>query len=273
MRFDITNLELECVLVALHTAARVNNVTFLANKVPTLTHRMARELIEEAQAKGELRFDRLMGRALHIDLNDDLVDLTRYAINNGHLTGVQALYKLCSSQDLVPLVYLDEQEEPVVVTDEWLQRYDAILNDDVRFAYPTGEADKSAWHARWVAATPEERNRMLHDDEVKYAYPHMSETQKACRTKRPDTEVVLSRSERMELLLLADENAVRRMRGLEDHPDSDLLGVSRNPDHNLQMAPRMIDGKLVGIDVVRDSASDFDGSVDMSKPVNKGFGA
>lgn len=324
MKFDISMLELDAVLVALHTAARVNNTTFLDNKVPTLTHRMARELIEEGQATGELKFDRLMGRALNIDLNDDLVDLTRYGINNGYLTGVQALYKLCSSQGLVPLVYLDEQEDPVVVTDEWLHRNAAIHNDDVRFAYPAGmssapattlddkgmqrleaefvnrkqqlidnivgglsDADKTAWQARWDAASPEERNRILQDDTIKYAYPHMSETQILGRIKRPDQAIVevgspmdlllrssvkdvaksshrLSRSDRMELQILGDDNADRK-----------LLGRDENPAY--EMALRMAGDQIVSIDVVRDSAigraSDFDGSVDMSKPVDKGFGA
>lgn len=136
MKFDITNLELDAVLVALHTAARVNNTTFLDGKIPTLTHRMARELIEEGQATGELKFDRLLGRALHIDLNDDLVDLTRYGINNGRLTGVQALYNLCVTQGQTPILHLDDQEEPVTVTVEWLERYNAIQNDDINFAYP-----------------------------------------------------------------------------------------------------------------------------------------
>lgn len=331
MKFDISMLELDAVLVALHTAARVNNTTFLDNKVPTLTHRMARELIEEGQATGELKFDRLMGRALNIDLNDDLVDLTRYGINNGRLTGVQALHKLCSAQGLVPLVYLDEQEEPVMVTDEWLQRYDAIHNDDVRFAYPAGrssapattlddkgmqrleaefvnrkqqlinnhingmnDADKAAWQARWDVASAEDRDQMLQEcanaitSKIQYLDNKQSlidtEVGRISGSGQPIVEVGhpmdlllrsavkdvaqsshrLSRSERMELQILGDDNADRK-----------LLGREENPAYG--MALRMAGDHIVSIDVVQDStigrAGDLNVDVDMSNPIDKGFGA
>lgn len=311
MKFDITNLELDAVLVALHTAARVNNITFLDNKVPTLTHRMAREMIEEGQATGSLKFDRLMGRALHVDLNDDLVDLTRYGMNNGRLTGVQALYRLCQSKGTEAVLHMDDRTEPVTVTAEWLQSYDAIHNDDINFAYPQHQSltqqlgrtkrpdadiikarveeaefanrkqqlldsgvnlpsaeDLANWRRRWEAATPAQREDMLHDDSVKYAY--MNHRTLKDSAGQPIGEVghpldmlqragksVASRSERFDQALLCDDNS-----------DRELLG----------MAPRMVDGQLVSIDVVRDSAighgkaSDLDGSVDMSKLADKGFG-
>lgn len=315
MKFDITNLELDAVLVALHTAARVNNITFLDNKVPTLTHRMAREMIEEGQATGSLKFDRLMGRALHIDLNDDLVDLTRYGMNNGRLTGVQALYRLCQSTGTEAVLHMDDRTEPVTVTAEWLQSYDAIHNDDINFAYPQHQSltqqlgrtkrpdadiikarvdeaefanrkqqlldsgvnlpsaeDLANWRRRWEAATPAQREAMLRDDSVKYAYMHQAQDHRTLKDSagQPIGEVghpldmlqrasksVASRSERFDQALLCDDNS-----------DRELLGI----------APRMVDGQLVSIDVVRDSAishgnaSDLEGSVDMSKPVDKGFG-
>lgn len=319
MKFDITNLELDAVLVALHTAARVNNITFLDNKVPTLTHRMAREMIEEGQATGSLKFDRLMGRALHVDLNDDLVDLTRYGMNNGRLTGVQALYRLCQSTGTEAVLHMDDRTEPVTVTAEWLQSYDAINNDDINFAYPQQHSltqqlgrtkrpdvqsakattlddkgmerleaefvnrkqhlldagvnlpsaeDLANWRRRWEAATPAQREDMLHDDSVMYAY--MNHRTLKDGAGQPIGEVghpldmlqragksVASRSDRFDQALLCDDNS-----------DRELLG----------MAPRMVGDQLVSIDVVRDSAighgkaSDLDGSVDMSKPVDKGFG-
>lgn len=296
MKFDITNLELDAVLVALHTAARVNNTTFLDGKIPTLTHRMARELIEEGQATGELKFDRLLGRALHIDLNDDLVDLTRYGINNGRLTGVQALYKLCSAQGLVPLVYLDEQEEPVMVTDEWLQRYDAINNDDINFAYPgvhnlvqelgrtkrpdmqsakattldgngmkrleaefanrkqqlldsgvhlpTAE-EREGWQRRWKEATPAQREAMLRDDSVAYAYMYQAGDHRVLKDNfgQPIGEVGHP------LDMLQRSSAAKQVVA-DSHPYGNTFATV--PD--IQMAPRMLDGQLVSIDVVRENA-------------------
>lgn len=372
MKFDITNLELDAVLVALHTAARVNNITFLDNKVPTLTHRMAREMIEEGQATGSLKFDRLMGRALHIDLNDDLVDLTRYGMNNGRLTGVQALFRLCQSKGTEALLHMDDRTDPVTVTAEWLQSYDAINNDDINFAYPErlsltqqmgrtkrpdvqsakattlddkgmerleaefrnrkqhlldsgvtlpSAEDLANWRRRWEEATPAQREAMLRDDSVKYAYMHQAPDHRTLKDSagQPIGEVGhpldvlqrVSRSERLENILQCDDNS-----------DMDRMGRPRNPDYNhylsdtglpivevklpkelqlgsaakqvaaasnpygstfvtepgLQMAPRMVGDQLVSIDAVRESvlgqgkASDLGGSVDMSKPVDKGFG-
>lgn len=173
MKFDITELDLAEVMVVLHTAARVSNTTFLDNKAPVLTHRIARELIEEAQESGNLIIDRLMGRAMHINLNDDLVDLTRYEMNNGTGVGIRALYKLCQNKNVEAKVVRDD-EGTVIVTDLWLSNYSSVVGDPRKLAvpgYPTVDADKVAWQARWDAASEEERKRMIDDDSIKYSYP------------------------------------------------------------------------------------------------------
>lgn len=171
MKFDITNLELDAVLVALYNAARIDSTTFLGDRVPTLSHRIARSLLEEETEKENLYFGRLMARELYIDLNDDLVDLARYDAANGLLAGARALFSLCQQVGVEPVLRIDGQADAVIVTEEWLASYGNVQRD-------------------------------LQPTESRHA-----------------SRAMMSRSEAMNLTLLADNNAERMMRGIEENPD------------------------------------------------------
>ena len=81
MKLDITKLELADVLVALVNGGSTATIT-VHGRMPTLTHRLARELIEEAKATGSLYFDSVMGRTLNINFDDRTDDQRRIAAEN-----------------------------------------------------------------------------------------------------------------------------------------------------------------------------------------------
>lgn len=93
MKIDIEKLELADVLIALVNAASTNTMT-VEGKLPMLTHRLARELIDEAKELGTLRFDSVLGRTLQIDLSDDVIDVTGYDRANGHGSALKVLREL-----------------------------------------------------------------------------------------------------------------------------------------------------------------------------------
>ena len=162
MKLDITKLELADVLVALVNGGSTATIT-VHGRMPTLTHRLARELIEEAKATGSLYFDSVMGRTLNINFDDDIIDVTAYDYANG---------------DNVALNVLKSIGEVTVVASAGIRNAmlhaKGSMSDRLADRPAPSQVDVDAWHKRFNAATPEEQTRMIHDDGIKYAYQHQA---------------------------------------------------------------------------------------------------
>lgn len=185
MHIDIEKLELADVLVALVNAGATNTMT-IQGKLPQLTHRIARGLIQEGIDREALHFDSVLGRTLRIDLNDDVIDVTAYDKANGVGTALKALQAIGEVKIAHTLRFNNEMRSlKGNMEDRLSDRPNMLMSEASIRRRMTGEqymesvaerfipnkADMDAWMARWEAASPEAREQMIHDDSIKYAYP------------------------------------------------------------------------------------------------------
>ena len=167
MHIDIEKLELADVLVALVNAGATNTMT-IQGKLPQLTHRIARGLIQEGIDREALHFDSVLGRTLRIDLNDDVIDVTAYDKANGVGTALKTLQAIGEVKIAHTLRFNNEMRSLKGSMEDRLSDRPNMLMAE-RFV--PNKADMDAWMARWEAASPEAREQMIHDDSIKYAYP------------------------------------------------------------------------------------------------------
>lgn len=185
MHIDIEKLELSDVLVALVNAGATNTMT-IQGKLPQLTHRIARELIQEGIEAEELYFDSILGRTLHIDLNDDVIDVSAYDKANGVGAALKALQAIGEVKVAhTPRFNNEMRSLKGTMEDRLSDRPDMLMGEAAMRRRVTAEqlveafagshkptqADMDAWMVRFNNATPAERVGMIHDDSIKYAYP------------------------------------------------------------------------------------------------------
>jgi hypothetical protein len=185
MHIDIEKLELSDVLVALVNAGATNTMT-IQGKLPLLTHRLGRELIQEGIEAEALYFDSVLGRTLHVDLNDDVIDVTAYDKANGVGAALKALQAIGEVKIAhTPRFNNELRSLKGSMEDRLSDHPDMLMSEASIRRRMTGEqymesmaarfipnkADMDAWMARWEAASPEARRLMIEDDSIKYAYP------------------------------------------------------------------------------------------------------
>lgn len=187
MKIDIEKMDLAHVLVALVNAGSTNTLT-IQGKLPLLTHRIARQLIDEGIANEDLQFDSVLGRTLNIDLNDDVIDVTDYDRANGAGTALKALQAMgevkvvASIEVRNAMLHTRGRMEDRLADD---RKPDMLMGEAAirrRFTseqiaamkaidYMPTQADMDAWRAKFNNASPAVQRAMINDDSIKYAYP------------------------------------------------------------------------------------------------------
>jgi len=264
MHIDIEKLELSDVLVALVNAGATNTMT-IQGKLPLLTHRLGRVLIQEGIEAEALYFDSVLGRTLHVDLNDDVIDVSAYDKANG----VGAALKALQAVGEVKIAHTHRFNHEMrslkgSMEDRLSNRPDMLMTEASIRRRMTGEqymesvaerfipnkADMDAWMARWDAASPETRRLMIDDDSIKYAYPTKLEDYKL------NVDIQLA-----DCKIPAPEHAVYHpLHGSGDVIDGDMLNSAFFKDTGeLHAALRMVGDRIVSVDVTANPSQIPDG--------------